>query len=141
MSDPKFMNFSSTNFHCKKMINSLKMGINLKIKGEMEIINLDKKDLRKINKIKKPLDYVNKICDMQNQKFGKIVNFQTDYNFLRERSLPKIQNEVKEIEINNNFYNNGNSKFMGGNYNPYNYDLFASKNRIKRNVFGTLFIN
>ncbi len=47
----------------------------------------------------------------------------------------------KNIEFTNNFYNNGNSKFMGIKYNPFNYELMVSKNRTKRNIFGTLFIN
>jgi hypothetical protein len=139
MSDPQFMNFSLTNFHCKKMLNSLKMVVDLKVNGEMN--NPERNDVRKINKIKQPNIYIDKLCELQNQKFGKIVNFQKDDKILREKSLPKIRNEIKEIIVDNNYYNNGNSKFMGGRYNPFNYDLFTSKNRIKRNVFGTLFIN
>ena len=111
----------------------------MKIEGEIN--NPKRADMRKINKIKQPNEYVEKLCDLQNQKFGKIIDFQRNDSLLRERSLPKIHNEVKDVEVTDNYCNNGNSKFMGGNYNPNNYDLFASKNRIKRNVFGTLFIN
>lgn len=139
LSDPKFLNFSSTNFHCKKMINSLKLGSKMKIEGE---INKPKRtDLKKINKIKDPKEYVDTLCELQNQKFGNIFNLQKDTKVLEEKRLPKIKNEVKKIELSKNFYNNGNSKFMGGTYNPYNYELFSSKNRTKRNVFGTLFSN
>lgn len=139
MSDPRFMNFSLTNFHCKKMINTLKMCVDLKINGEMN--NPEKNDVKWVNKIKQPNIYIDNLCELQNKKLGKIVNFQKDEKILKEKSLPKIQNEMKEIIVDNYYYNSGNSKFMGKNYNPYNYDLFSSKNRIKRNVFGTLFIN
>lgn len=32
-------------------------------------------------------------------------------------------------------------KYMGSNYNPYNFNTTTSKNRTKRNVYGTLFVN
>lgn len=131
--------FSSTKNYCKKMINSLKLGSNLNIKGEIYVPR--KAELRKIDKIKNENEYVERLCNLQNQKFGKIFTLQMDSKILEENCLPKITNEIKEIELSKNFYNNGNSKYMGSKYNPYNYDLFASKNRIKRNVFGTLFIN
>ncbi len=139
MSDPKFLNFSHTNFHCKKIINSLHMSNNLKVKDEMQ--KTSKIEVRKLNKAKNPKDFVEKLCDLENSKYGRIFNMQRSKDFLDPRQLPEIKFEKKNVDVTNNFYNAGNSKFMGVNYNPFNYDLFASKNRTKRNVFGTLFIN
>jgi len=139
MSDTKFLNYSHTNFHCKKIINSLNMSNNLKIKDEMQKIS--KVELRKVNKAKNPKEFVEKLCDLENTKYGRIFSMQKSKDFLDQKQLPEIKYEKKNIEINTNYYNNGNSKFMGVDYNPFNYDLIASKNRTKRNVFGTLFIN
>lgn len=139
MSDTKFLNYSHTNFHCKKIINSLNMSNNLKIKDEMPKIS--KVELRKVNKAKNPKEFVEKLCDLENTKYGRIFSMQKSKDFLDQKQLPEIKFEKKNIEINSNYYNNGNSKFMGVDYNPFNYDLIASKNRTKRNVFGTLFIN
>jgi len=139
MSDPKYLNYSHTNFHCKKIINSLHMSNNLKVNDEIQKIS--KVELRKVNKAKSPKEFVNKLCDLENSKYGRIFNMQKSQEFLEEKKLPEIKYEKKNIEISKNFYNNGNSKFMGIKYNPYNFDLITSKNRTKRNVFGTLFIN
>lgn len=139
MSDPKYSNFSHTNFYCKKIIHSLNLSNNLKIKDEAEKVN--KITMRKINKTKNPKEYIEKLCDEENNRFEKIINNQTSKNFLENRQLPQIINEKKNIELVNNFYNNGNGKFMGYNFNPFNYELMWSKNRTKRNVFGTLFNN
>ena len=139
MSDPKFLNFSHTNFHCKKIIKSLHLSHNLKVKEE--IPKISKVEVRKVNKAKNPKDFVEKLCDLENTKYVRIFNMQRSSEFLEERQLPEIKYEKKNIDFGKNFYNNGNSKFMGVNYNPFNYDLVASKNRTKRNVFGTLFIN
>lgn len=139
MSDPKFLNYSHTNFHCKKIINSMNMSNNLKVKDEIQKIS--KVELRKVNRAKNPKDFVEKLCDLENSKYGRIFNMQKSKDFLLKKQLPEIKYEKKNIEIDNNYYNNGNSKFMGVQYNPFNYDLIASKNRTKRNVFGTLFIN
>lgn len=139
MSDPKYLNYSHTNMHCKKILDSLHMSNNLKVKDE--IPKISKVELRKVNKAKNPKEFVEKLCDLENAKYGRIFSLQKTKEFLDERQLPEIKYEKKNIEVANNFYNNGNSKFMGISYNPYNYDLIASKNRTKRNVFGTLFIN
>lgn len=139
MSDPKYLNYSHSNFHFKKIINSLHLSNNLQINYEMPRVN--KIELRKVNKAKNPKDFVDKLCGIENNKYANIIEFNKDKEFLDKKYLPEIKYETKTIELTDNMYNNGNSKFMGLNYNPFNYDLIASKNRTKRNVFGTLFIN
>ncbi len=53
-------------------------------------------------------------------------------------------NQYNAYNTSSNFsskYSNHKSYFMGEKYNPLNYMMDNSKNRTKRNEFGSLFIN
>ena len=53
-------------------------------------------------------------------------------------------NQYNAYNTSSNFsskYSNHKSYFMGEKYNPLNYMMDYSKNRTKRNEFGSLFIN
>lgn len=70
-------------------------------------------------------------------------------SFLKANKLPKIKYAGRQIDSEvsccsakyGNTYSNHNSYFMGGKYNPSNYELAKTKNRTKRNEFGYLFAN
>ncbi len=97
MSDTKYLNFSHTNFHCKKIINSLHMSNNLKVNDEMQKIS--KVDFRKVNKAKTPKDFIEKLCELENTKYGRIFKMQQSKEFLKERNLPQIKYEKKKYRI------------------------------------------
>lgn len=70
--------------------------------------------------------------------------------FTKKNKLPKISfstSRTIDTEIYKSLPKYGNptsnhkSYFMGGKYNPSNYDLERGKNRTKRNEFGYLFVN
>ena len=58
----------------------------------------------------------------------------------RKIQLKKINAYVTSSTFSNK-YTNHKSYYMGENYNPSNYMLDNSKNRTKRNEFGSLFVN
>ena len=79
---------------------------------------------------------------------GKKSKFRIDLPLINfNKSLGSRKIEVKKFNAfitTSSFcspYYNHRSYYMGENYNPNNYLLDYSKNRTKRNDFGSLFIN
>lgn len=79
------------------------------------------------------------VCSKENEKFKNIIVNNLNNEFLTNSKLPRIAHVVNQPKLLFSRNNNGNSKMMGGKYNPYNYEAAKPKNMTKRNVFGALF--
>lgn len=77
--------------------------------------------------------------DKENERLGNILLNQTSEGFLRSNRLPKISFIVNQPDIIVKKTKVGNSKFLGNQYNPFNYNPANSKNLTKRNIYGSLF--
>lgn len=77
--------------------------------------------------------------EKENERLGNILLNQTSEGFLRSNRLPKISFIVNQPDIIVKKTKIGNSKFLGNQYNPFNYNPANSKNLTKRNIYGSLF--
>ena len=78
---------------------------------------------------------------LENDRLTNILLNQTSEGFLKANKLPKISYIINQPEIVVKKTGIGNSKFMGQNYNPYNFNPTSHKNMTKRNVNGTLYLH
>lgn len=74
--------------------------------------------------------------DLENEKINLILSKVTDNNKITKMFL-KQDNAVNNRKINVN--KSENSKYMGKNYNPCNYEVGYLKTTTRRNVFGSLY--
>lgn len=77
--------------------------------------------------------------DQENSRLTNIMLNQTSEGFLKANKLPKISYIVNQPEIVVKKTGIGNSKYMGQNFNPHNFQPNNAKNLTKRNVYGSLF--
>ena len=82
-----------------------------------------------------------KYLNRENSRLTEILLDQTNQNYLKNNKLPKISYIVNQPEITIKKTGIGNSKFMGGNYNPFNFNSNDYKNKTKRNTSGALFLH
>jgi hypothetical protein len=82
---------------------------------------------------------IHTFLDNENKRLGSILLNQTSEGFLRSNRLPKISLIVNQPDIVVRRTKVGNSKFMGTQYNPFNFNPANSKNLTKRNINGSLF--
>lgn len=75
----------------------------------------------------------------ENNRLTNILLNQTSDYFLKSNRLPKISYIVNQPEIVVKRTGNGNSKFMGGKYHAFNFNMNQYKNKVKRNDNGALF--
>ena len=100
------------------------------------------------NKIEKTLAGDNKINQNsvenlkkfkeENEKLKSIIKIQTSSDFLKKTKLPEISYIVNQpkLRINND---NEKLKFMGGRYNPYNFQAGRDCEPVRRNHVGGLY--
>jgi hypothetical protein len=82
-----------------------------------------------------------KYLNKENSRLTDILLDQTSQNYLKNNKLPKISYIVNQPEITIKKTGIGNSKFMGGKYNPFNFNSADYKNKTKRNTSGALFLH
>ena len=135
--DNSLINKVKYNDFNKRCINSISSGFfkNTKL-GENN--NYDSSKIKFSNDEEKELSHK---IELENQRLHDIIMKQTNEGFLKENKLPKISYICEQPQIVVKNTGIGNSKFMGNNYNPHNYNLANTKNRVKRNITGSLFNN
>ena len=86
-------------------------------------------------------NFLNKLCEDENDKMKKIISSQSNSTFLADSKLPKIGlllNQPKTIVNSNKILY---SKNFGEKYNPYCFSINRSKQSAERNPYGALFNN
>jgi len=76
-----------------------------------------------------------KICNEDRKKFKVLINNQDNEQKLSEQKLPSLTKIIDQPKIKAS-YISGNSKIMGENYNPFNFNSDIMQSRVQRNVFG-----
>ena len=117
----------------KRCINSISNGF-----FRNNFIETDVKSNNFANEEERQLDYK---LNLENNRLKNIISKQTNNEYLKEKKLPRLSYIADQPNIIIKNTGIGNSKFMGNNYNPHNFNLANFKNRIKRNTNGALFNN
>lgn len=78
----------------------------------------------------------------ENQKLKNILNMQTNKDFLRTGNMPKISYVALQPKlVIKKFGLGGQGKFLGGKYNPDNFQTGRGNDRNRRNYVGGLYSN
>lgn len=89
-------------------------------------------------------DFSNKDSHLknENERLKEIFSNQTNNNFLKIKNLPKVSYIADQPKlVIRQFGYGGENKFLGGDYNPCNFEIGKQYDRNRRNFVGGLFKN